>query len=510
MMNYIKKFLILILSLCVASCGGGPANKAQIISGATSYESLMCTEGSLQLVFSDQENDPLTISLSGPDSDLFRIESKQIVSAEPLGCDDSLNYVKYEITVTASNGTSSTAADIDISLYSDASGIGGMEEAFDSWGLVLSSIISGPTLPDYYRSTWAEENGQPVVYLAPIYGGDIVKVLFDSGQFDNAEALFNIPRYGSLILADDFDSDGDDDLVRISYGAPALSSSSIRSGAYVYENINASLAGGVQIAEDKSLWYANNPQLYDLDLDGDQDILVGQISSDPSGLAYMENLGNLTFGVPRKTGASITGGYYAINNFDTDSELEMFATNKSGTNPAFYSVDGFNIQEIASYGSLSGNWEWELVDINDDGVPEVIGLDGDYDLGSLNGLILEFDGVNVSGTPIVKTGTIVVPPVLDSSGYRHLRDLLSWDVDGDGDKDLILIWSVDSELYGQVSELTDGNFQDPRPFFAFPISGSFVDLRDLDGDSYDELILQGPGFMAAFKPIKRGNFQPKP
>ncbi len=478
-------------------------NKAPTISGPTSYESILCTEGSLQLGFSDEDNDNLTIGLSGPDANFFRVESKQITSVMPLACDesgfDANSDLVYEISVTVSDGTLSTSSDIDIAFFYDDSLFGDIEEAFEASSIVVTTSLWNSDFPDYPFSAWGEENGQPVLFLGAS-SDDLVKVSVDSGLFQNAEVLFYLPKYTNHILANDFDSDGDDDLVRISRGAPIGSSSSIMSGAYVHENIDASYAGGVQIA-DSGLWYASNAQLHDLDSDGDFDILVGQLSTNPSDLAYMENLGDLKFSPPRRTGADISGGFYEIDNFDSDAELEMFATNTGTTSPAFYSVDGFNIQEIASYGNLSGNkWIWQLADINNDGVPESIGME--KGVRSLNGLILAFDGVNVTGTQLVETGT--------NTRGDALHDFVMWDVDGDKDKDLVLFSTRSGFLFADVSELQDGYFQTPKPFFNWPFGGSFIDLKDLDGDSNDELILGGTTSLVAFRTIKRGNFQAKP
>ncbi len=510
--------LISFLTGCGGSGGSTPAggtpsytppaedpsiNSAPTISGPTSYESILCTEGSLQLRISDEDNDNLSISLSGPDADFFRVESKQILSVMPLACDesgfDANSDLVYEISVAVSDGTLSTSSDIDIELFYDDSLFGDMDEAFEASSIVVTTSLWNSDFPDNQFSAWGEDNGQPVLFLGASRD-DLVKVSVDSGQFQDAEPLFYLPIYTNHILVNDFDADGDDDLVRISRGAPIGSTSSIMSGAYVHENIDGSYAGGVQVA-DGGLWYASNAQLHDLDSDGDNDILVGQLSTNPSDLAYIENLGDLKFAASRRTGADITGGFYEIANFDLDNELEMFATNTATTSPAFYSVDGFDIQEIASYGNLSGNkWIWRLADINLDGVPEVIGLE--RGVRALNGLILGFDGVNISSSQLVETGA--------SARGDDFYDFVMWDVDGDNDKDMVLFSLRSGFLFADVSELQDGYFQTPKPFFNWPFGGSFIDLKDLDGDSNDELIIGGPTSLVAFRTIKRGNFQAKP
>lgn len=421
----------------------------------------------------------------------------------PLACDesgfDANSDLVYEISVAVSDGTLSTSSDIDIELFYDDSLFGDMDEAFEASSIVVTTSLWNSDFPDNPFSAWGEDNGKPVLFLGASRD-DLVRVSVDSGQFQNAEPLFYLPIYTNHILVNDFDADGDDDLVRISRGAPIGSTSSIMSGAYVHENIGGSYAGGVQVA-DSGLWYASNAQLHDLDSDGDNDILVVKLSTNPSDLAYIENLGDLKFAASRRTGADITGGFYEIANFDLDNELEMFATNTATTSPAFYSVDGFDIQEIASYGNLSGNkWVWRRADINLDGVPEVIGLE--RGVRALNGLILGFDGVNISSSQLVETGA--------SARGDDFYDFVMWDVDGDNDKDMVLFSLRSGFLFADVSELQDGYFQTPKPFFNWPFGGSFIDLKDLDGDSNDELIIGGPTSLVAFRTIKRGNFQAKP
>ena len=512
--------LLLLLTSCGGSGGSSPtvvanptytppsdntstANSAPSISGPTSYESIVCTKGSLQLRFADPENDNLTISLSGPDADFFTAESNQITSIAPLACDesgfDANTDLKYEISVTVSDGSLSDTSEIDISFFNDDSLFGDMEEAYEASSIVVTSSILNSNFPENPFSAWGEENGQPVLFLGSSRD-NLVKVSIESGQFQNSETLFYLPIYTNHILADDFDSDGDDDLVRISMGAPEGSASSIRSGAYVYENSNGIYAEAMQIADDQ-LWYASNAQLHDLDSDGDYDILAGQLSTDPGDLAYMENLGDLTFATPITTGADISGGFYAINNFDSDAELEMFATNSGTTSPAIYSVDGVDIQKIASYGDLSGNnWQWRLADTNRDGVPEAVGME--KGVRSLNGLIMAFDGVTLTGTQLIASG-------IDARG-DDLYDFVMWDVDGDRDKDLVLFSKRSGFFFADVSELQDGYFQPPKPFFNWPFGGSFIDLKDLDGDSNDELIIGGTTSLVAFRTIVRGDFQAKP
>ena len=276
---------------------------------------------------------------------------------------------------------------------------------------------------------WAEESGRQVLYLWSAYGSNLIKINFDPTNFDDYEILFPVNRFTVGILSDDYDLDGDFDLIRINSGAPWTSSSTIRSGAYVYENVNGRISTGIQFSED--VWYARNPFLTDYDADGDNDIFVWQSSTNLSGHVVFENLGELRFAPPVLT-------------------------------------EDPNIDPAATY-------------------------------------------LNTQISNLVDELVHKVPPLpVDPFEYQVYQSLylsgvewLLWDYDEDEDDDLLLFLRTENtgQAYLLISELVDDTYEDPKPLYFSPQSTAHVDLKDIDGDGDDELILIGREEVLVLKPI---------
>ena len=104
-----------------------------------------------------------------------------------------------------------------------------------------------------------------------------------------------------------------------------------------------------------------------------------------------------------------------------------------------------------------------------------------------------------------------VPPLpVDPFEYQVYQSLylsgvewLLWDYDEDEDDDLLLFLRTENtgQAYLLISELVDDTYEDPKPLYFSPQSTAHVDLKDIDGDGDDELILIGREEVLVLKPI---------
>ena len=187
------------------------------------------------------------------------------------------------------------------------------------------------------------------------------------------EPAWDLPDVGGWAVPDlyDVDSDGDSDLMVGEGNGPM----------FAYENMgNASSPVWVRnpIWEFDTRWYSSSysdasPRIGDLDIDGDADIITGSSSGDT---ITLENVGNVTNPVYRFNGGwsrpLIMGTYSvpAVADIDADGSPELIVGETDGVGYAFDSL--MNVTRIdGSSGEAFGSAVASNGDVNGDGIEDM-------------------------------------------------------------------------------------------------------------------------------------------
>ncbi|TYL45344.1 serine/threonine protein kinase [Nocardioides sp. BGMRC 2183] len=137
---------------------------------------------------------------------------------------------------------------------------------------------------------------------------------------------------------------------------------------------------------------------------------------------------------------------------------------------------GMQFGSATRLGALEGTVH--LGDVDGDGQDERVWIDALSSDISLEIAIQSMDGDQ-------RSTSLEVDPAFDFSGYaNHLAD-----VDGDGDDDLVMLGTPDSEDVLFVALTEDGEFGEPTQWYTGGDSGGFTWSGDVDGDGADEIIL---------------------
>lgn len=236
------------------------------------------------------------------------------------------------------------------------------------------------------------------------------------------------------------------------------------------------------------------PVLFDLDADGDLDLLVGnkidQDDTQNGSVTVFENTGSATSPSFRHAGTlDVGGGFHPA--------------------PAFGDLDGDGVPDM-----VLGTWSDELRLLRGDGAgsftvvdslvaqiprgrnttPALGDLDGDGDLdllvGESSGTINHFENV---GSALEPRFELVTETFADIEVGRRSVPLLR-DLDGDGLLDLLVGSEEDGvRVYRNVGTRTVAEFA-AQEVLPVPVRGlATPTLGDIDGDGIDDLILGGIG-----------------
>ncbi|MEM6698031.1 MAG: T9SS type A sorting domain-containing protein, partial [Bacteroidota bacterium] len=178
------------------------------------------------------------------------------------------------------------------------------------------------------------------------------------------------------------------------------------------------------------------PQLVNVDGDGDLDLVVGVENGT---IAYFQNDGSNNFTQQTASNNPFDGidvGYHSspqLVNVDGDGDLDLIVGEYYGT-IQYYQNDGSNnfIQQTASNNPFDG------IDVGDYSSPQLVNVDGDSDLdliiGEVDGTILYYQN-DGSNNFIQQTGSNNPFENIDVTSFASPQLI---DVDGDSDLDLIV------------------------------------------------------------------------
>lgn len=323
------------------------------------------------------------------------------------------------------------------------------------------------------------------------------------GRSGDADPFAGI-ALGTYTGPDLADLDGDGDLDAILATADGLlayfeNSGTAATPAFVErtgsENPFQGLAVGFRI----------NPDLVDLDTDGDLDAVIGESYGR---LVYLENTGSTSSpAFVKRTGAAnpfdgIDVGRAsspALMDLDSDRDLDLVVGNDLFENTAIY-FENTGTTSSPAFVERSGSASpFDQARPASESTPALGDLDGDGDFdvvvgGAFGGLsYLENTGTSTSPGFVDRLGS--ASPIGGSEIFRSSPDLA--DLDGDGDRDAV----VGSHLSGLLYFENTGTSADPRfqqhTGSANPFDGLAVGqesgpaLADLDGDGDLDAVVGG-------------------
>ncbi|WP_324679125.1 FG-GAP-like repeat-containing protein [Hymenobacter sp. GOD-10R] len=262
----------------------------------------------------------------------------------------------------------------------------------------------------------------------------------------NQEIVVN--DLGSNLLLGDLDSDSDLDFVF---------------GTTTYLNNGL---GTFSQSSSFQAYVATAPSLYDMDADGDLDLLF----TFGNGIFVRLNDGNGTFSTSTtfdSTVRSITG--YTAGDIDNDGDIDVLFGIERGNGATGIALNNgnatFNLGTTGITSLLLLPYLARLIDVD---------ADGDLDL--VNAGYGEVEVLLNNGA-----GTFSRSSVFDAGG-TYIPGLTSGDLDGDGDIDLLISSSTAQGMYVRLND-GNGTFSGIR---TLPFSAS--KLADIDGDGDLDLL----------------------
>ncbi len=322
----------------------------------------------------------------------------------------------------------------------------------------------------------------------------------------------NVDRAINIALSD-LDGDGDLDIV----AATLYDNKTVW-----FENLDGQGTFGPELMIDDDLFNTYSLYGFDIDADGDNDIITSTGQAD--GFMFYENMnGQGNFSAPQSINADDVRGFL-LEDFDYDGDLDIVAT--IGNEIGWY--ENLNGQgNFASKQPLIATKNLAYVaDINEDGAfdiltitygdkiswypstgqgiygPEVVmsvidGVQGSY---SIEAADFDGDGNIDVVSANSEVGTITWFKNLDGQGNfsspRMVAETLSYvqsvyaaDLDGDGDIDVLSSSNVDDKATWFKNIDGQGNFVEQQPF-SLDLDGSMVvHADDLDGDGDMDVIV---------------------
>ena len=334
----------------------------------------------------------------------------------------------------------------------------------------LQTLISGEVL-NVHAVSAADINGNGDNDVLVCYSNTIswFENIDGTGMFGTEQPIIIGVGQSFSIVAADIDNDGDMDVLATSFDNRLV---------MWFENIDGQGNFGPQqpIDDNGTGAGAHSTIAADVDDDGDMDVIA---AFDLDFLAWYENTdGQGSFG-PRQVITNIATNARSIQtaDFDGDGDLDI-ATSSSGniTVAWFENTDGqgtFGPEQIIA-GAASAVITIFTVDMDGDGDMDIIkGTNATDEIAWHENT----DGLGSFGSAQI---------ISNEAGF--FRDVLSVDVNNDGDMDVISASSSDNRIAWYRNLDGMGNFGDQQIIDANLENPRTVYAADLDGDGYQDVI----------------------
>ena len=395
-----------------------------------------------------------------------QVERLNVIKLADFDGDQDLDILTAEVEL--SNGINV------IAWYENIDGLG----TFDDKQIVTTQIDN----PSSLYITDIDNDGDLDVLSSSIGDGKIAwyENMNGQGVFGAQQIIATASIGGTTsyieILASDLDGDSDNDVLFAANGSPD-------EVIYWLENTNAQGAfGSPQVVLDVfgGMYNINSA---DLDNDGDID-LYGDNTFD--GVLYLKNdgLGNFTYEQNFPTSYDDYFGFSQAFDVDADNDLDIvaFVKNDNNTNEGafiwFENTDSqgtFGTEQILrEVNFIYNNFRFNHADFDGDGYQDIVCL-------NIDGYELSWNK-NESGIGAFGVSQNII------NDLRGLRDVLSADLDGDGDQDVVFA-SLDYDKIAWYDNM-DGmaNFEPQQIISATGNGYISIIAHDLDGDNDIDLI----------------------
>ena len=224
---------------------------------------------------------------------------------------------------------------------------------------------------------------------------------------------------------------------------------------------------GPQNDISKSTAGANDVKSFDLDGDGDLDVLSASTFDDK--IAWYENLGSGIFGSQQIITTSADGAKSVYSaDLDGDGDLDVLSASEVDNKIAWYENLGSGI-----FGSQ------QIITTSADGAKSVYSADMDGD-GDLDVLSASFNDDKVAWYENLGLGIFGSQQIITTSA-DGARSVYSADLDGDGDLDVLSASEVDNKI-AWYENLGSGIFGSQQIITTSADGANSVHASDLDGD----------------------------
>lgn len=212
----------------------------------------------------------------------------------------------------------------------------------------------------------------------------------------------------------------------------------------------------------------------DLDGDGDIDLAYGLVDSDGIKVAY--NNGDGTFVVPDVSILTASGRDILLADVDGDNDLDLIIADPWDDLYYWHPNDGAgNFADPLTIGPLTASTVNEMYweDMNGDGNKDLVSSTDDND--------------RIAWVPNLGNG--IFGPEQFGVTVNGPRGSAIMDMDGDGDLDIaVTSWFIDGGVYYSLNN-GSGVFSTPYRFDASPYGPIHLQAADLDGDGDKDLVL---------------------
>lgn len=288
------------------------------------------------------------------------------------------------------------------------------------------------------------------------------------GSFGSQNIISNTLNYAQDVFASDIDNDGDIDVVAVSVTTDKV---------VWYKNTDGVGNFSSEIVISTNTSYPRGIYVEDLDGDNDNDIVISSYGNDK--IIWYENtdgLGNFSSG---NTVTSLADGVIATkcDDIDGDGDFDIVSVSSLDNKVAWYeNLDGlgtFGSQQIIS-NTADFAWGVNTSDIDNDGDIDII-----YASASTK-KVAWFE--NIDGNGNFSSENII------STNADGARDVVAFDVDNDGDNDIVSASFNDDKIAWY--ENTDGLGSFSSEIIISSISDGATDIKagDINSDGAIDLV----------------------